>query len=49
LSDAPETVKYVRFKRLKRPVIYSEWIILEYQKKGMMENYVGEDLLEDHG
>jgi hypothetical protein len=33
LLGAPETVKYIRFKRLNRPVIYSERIILEYQKK----------------
>jgi len=48
LLDVPETVKYIRFKRLNRPVIYSEWIITEYRKKEMMENFAAEDLLEDH-
>jgi len=48
LLDVPETVKYIRFKRLNRPLIYSEWIIPEYRKKGMTENFVAEDLLEDH-
>jgi hypothetical protein len=48
LLDVPETVKYIRFKRLNRPLIYSELIIPEYRKKGMTENFVAEDLLEDH-
>ena len=49
LLDAPETLKYIRLKRLNRLLIYSEWIILEYQKKGTMENFVEEDLLVDYG
>jgi hypothetical protein len=43
LLDAPETLKYIRFKRLNRLLIYSEWIRVEYQKKGIMEIFVEED------
>jgi hypothetical protein len=41
LLDAPETVKYIRFKRLNRPVIHSDWIILGYQKKKNYGKFCG--------
>jgi hypothetical protein len=41
LLDTPETVKCIRFKRLNRSVIYSEWIILEYHKKSNDGKFCG--------